>query len=69
MTLVPVLPAYRHREIPRMTPIRTALVGCGKVAGLHAAALSTLPESDFVAVCDSDPARAAAFAAKYGTQS
>jgi predicted dehydrogenase len=51
-----------------MTTVRTALVGCGKVAQIHAAALHALPESEFVAVCDSDPARAAAFAARYGTQ-
>ena len=32
--------------------IRTALVGCGKVGQIHAAALGQLPESEFVAVCD-----------------
>jgi predicted dehydrogenase len=47
--------------------VRTAIIGCGKVAHLHAAALQTLPESEFVAVCDSDAARAASFAAQYGT--
>jgi UDP-N-acetyl-2-amino-2-deoxyglucuronate dehydrogenase len=39
--------------------MRTAIVGCGKVAGLHATALREL--SDFVAVCDIDAQRAAAF--------
>src|SRR5688500_17558198 len=39
--------------------MRTAIVGCGKVAGLHAAALREF--SEFVAVCDLDPQRAAAF--------
>lgn len=47
--------------------IRTAIIGCGKVGHIHAAALATLPESDFVAVCDNDAARADAFAAKYAT--
>src|SRR5205807_756635 len=50
-----------------MDRVRTALIGCGKVGHLHAAALRELPESEFVAVCDSDPARAAAFAQQYGT--
>ncbi len=44
--------------------MRTGLVGCGKVGHLHAAALSQL--STFTAVCDHDPARAAAFSAQYG---
>ena len=45
--------------------IRTGIVGCGKVAHLHAAALRDLPESNFVAVCDADLARAASFAQRY----
>jgi predicted dehydrogenase len=49
-----------------MPPIRTALIGCGKVGQIHAAALKQLPESEFVAVCDASAERAAAFAAKYG---
>src|SRR5437868_15151293 len=48
------------------TPIRTALIGCGKVGGLHAAALSSLPESKLVAVCDAAATRAEQFAARYG---
>ena len=44
--------------------MKTALIGCGKVGHLHAAALSEL--SQFLAVCDNDPPRAAAFAAQYG---
>ena len=47
------------------TKLRTAIVGCGKVAHLHAAALRALPESEFVAVCDASAARASAFAAQY----
>jgi UDP-N-acetyl-2-amino-2-deoxyglucuronate dehydrogenase len=49
-----------------MTPLRTALIGCGKVGQIHAAALSSLPESTFVAVCDDNGDRAAAFASRYG---
>ncbi len=37
-----------------MNAVRTALIGCGKVGQIHAAALYALPESEFVAVCDSD---------------
>lgn len=48
-----------------MEKVRTALIGCGKVGHMHAKALSTLPESDFVAVCDKDLARAQAFAGQY----
>ncbi len=49
-----------------MKPIRTALIGCGKVGGLHAAALTGLHESVLVAVCDPNPGRAEAFASRYG---
>lgn len=48
-----------------MAKLRTALVGCGKVAHLHAAGLQSLPESEFVAVCGRSPERANTFAAKY----
>ncbi len=51
-----------------MSPIRTALIGCGKVGQIHAAALSSLPESEFVAVCDRDRSRAEAFAQRYGVR-
>lgn len=49
-----------------MKPVRTALIGCGKVGGLHARALTTRPESTLVAVCDSSSERAELFAARYG---
>lgn len=49
-----------------MKPVRTALIGCGKVGGLHAAALTALPESILVAVCDSSAERANQFASRYG---
>jgi UDP-N-acetyl-2-amino-2-deoxyglucuronate dehydrogenase len=48
-----------------MTTLRTALVGCGKVGQIHAAALANLPESLFVGVCDHSADRAAAFAARF----
>ncbi|MBI1832321.1 MAG: Gfo/Idh/MocA family oxidoreductase [Planctomycetes bacterium] len=51
-----------------MQPLRTALVGCGKVGQLHAAALRDLSESDFVAVCDANGDRAAAFAERFGVR-
>jgi predicted dehydrogenase len=44
---------------------RTAIIGCGKVAHLHAAALGRLSESEFVAACDVEPARARCFADLY----
>ena len=45
--------------------VRTGLIGCGKVGQTHAQALSTLPESKLVAVCDASPVRAAAFGERY----
>ena len=48
--------------------LRTALVGCGKVGQIHAAALAQLPESELVAVCDGMPDRAAAFGAGFGAR-
>ena len=49
-----------------MKPVRTAVIGCGKVGGLHASALAALPESCLVAHCDSSMERAEQFAARYG---
>ena len=49
-----------------MDRVRTALVGCGKVGQIHAQALATLAESEFVAVCDGNAERAGEFAARYG---
>ena len=48
------------------SPLRTALIGCGKVGRAHALALHRLEESHFVAVCDADGARAGAFAEEFG---
>ncbi|MFH1928626.1 MAG: Gfo/Idh/MocA family oxidoreductase [Chloroflexota bacterium] len=51
-----------------MQRVGTALIGCGKIAAVHAQALSGLPESHFVAVCDADPARSQEFAQHYGVR-
>ncbi len=48
--------------------LRTALVGCGKVGQTHAQALSSLAESEFVAVCDASFDRAQAFATRFGAR-
>jgi predicted dehydrogenase len=44
-----------------MDKLKTAVIGYGKVAHTHAEALASIPESEFVAVCGRDPARARAF--------
>ncbi len=49
-----------------ITRLKTAIVGCGKVAGTHAMAYRSLPNSELVAVCDVSADRAQAFAAKFG---
>ena len=49
-----------------MQKLRTGLIGCGKVGHLHATALRSLPESEFVAVCARKPEKAQAFAQQYG---
>ncbi len=51
-----------------MRRLRTAVVGCGKVGRIHADALRTIAEADFVAVCDSDAERARSFARQYGVR-
>jgi UDP-N-acetyl-2-amino-2-deoxyglucuronate dehydrogenase len=48
--------------------VGTALLGCGKVGDTHALALTTLPSSHFVAVCDFEATRAEAFARRYGVK-
>ncbi len=46
--------------------VRTGLIGCGNIGKTHAQALAALPESDFVAVCDADEARARRLAEEHG---
>jgi UDP-N-acetyl-2-amino-2-deoxyglucuronate dehydrogenase len=48
--------------------IRFGIVGPGKVAELHAAALRRIPDARLVAVVGRDPGRTAAFAATYGAR-
>jgi predicted dehydrogenase len=51
-----------------MERVRTALAGCGKVGQIHARALASLAESEFVAVCDVDFRRALSFAESHGVR-
>lgn len=46
--------------------LRAALVGCGRIASIHALHLKGLPGTDLVAVCDVDYDRADAFAGLHG---
>jgi len=48
-----------------MERLRTAIVGCGKVTDLHAAALAQLDSSDFRAVCSRTQEKADRYAAQY----
>ncbi|MEQ3553328.1 Gfo/Idh/MocA family oxidoreductase [Pseudonocardia nematodicida] len=47
-------------------PLRAAVIGCGNVAGNHAAAYARHPGVELVACADVDPGRAAALAARFG---
>ena len=51
-----------------MKKTRVALVGCGKVGGLHCKAVAQIPEAEFVAVCDADSSRASKFAIEHKAQ-
>jgi predicted dehydrogenase len=51
-----------------MDKLKTAVIGYGKVAHTHAEALATIPESEFVAVCGRDAAKARSFADRYGVK-
>lgn len=46
--------------------VRTGLIGCGKIATIHAMALNLLDLAEFVACCDIDESRARSLADKYG---
>ncbi len=46
-------------------PLRTGVIGLGKVASIHAAAFSSLPESRFTAVYSRSLEKARAFAARF----
>ena len=49
-----------------MAKIKTGIIGCGKVAHIHARALQQLEESDFRAVYSRTPDKGKTFAAEYG---
>ncbi len=46
-------------------PLRFGIVGCGKIAANHARALAAVPGVEVVGCCDTDLARAQAFAAEH----
>ena len=46
--------------------LKTGIIGLGKVAHIHAAALQELPQSEFVAVCSRNPEKTKEFAEQYG---
>ena len=48
--------------------VKTAVIGCGKVAATHALAWQALPASELVGVCDRNPERAKALAARFGVR-
>lgn len=48
--------------------LRTGIIGCGIIAQTHAAALAAIPEAEFTAVCDIDPARGQALADQFGVR-
>jgi len=49
-----------------MKPLRTGILGCGRIAQRHAAILAGLPDVDLVAFCDDNAANAQAFRVQYG---
>ncbi|HHV93869.1 MAG TPA: Gfo/Idh/MocA family oxidoreductase, partial [Firmicutes bacterium] len=51
-----------------MEKVRVALVGCGRVARVHADALTALEETELTAVVDIKPDRAKAFSEHYGAK-
>lgn len=49
-----------------MERLRSAIVGCGAIAGTHALVLSNQPTAELSAFCDIVPEKAGNFASKYG---
>lgn len=52
-----------------MEKVKTGIIGCGKVAHIHAAALTHLAESDFIAIFSRNRDRALAFSRQYRVKS
>jgi UDP-N-acetyl-2-amino-2-deoxyglucuronate dehydrogenase len=48
--------------------LKTGIIGCGKVAKIHAAALAAIPKSAFMAVCGRNEKKALDFASGYGVR-
>lgn len=59
-------PGLGREAATHMEKVKTAVIGYGKVAHLHAQALMSIPESKFVAVCGRHRERAETFAQQYG---
>jgi predicted dehydrogenase len=51
--------------MPPATRIRVALLGCGRIAHVHAGYLRQVPEVEFVGACDLDPASRERFTARW----
>lgn len=51
-----------------MKKLKTGIIGCGKVADLHADAFVNLEESDFVAVCGRTEEKTRRYAERYGVK-
>jgi UDP-N-acetyl-2-amino-2-deoxyglucuronate dehydrogenase len=51
-----------------MERLKTAVIGCGKVAQIHAEVLKGIAESELVAVCGRDAGKARAFADRHGVR-
>jgi len=52
-------------EIPAAGRLRTAVVGAGKMGAIHAKVYDQVPNSEFVAVVDTDPEKAQRLAGQY----
>ena len=46
--------------------LKTGIIGCGKVTGMHAAALKAIAKSSFTAVCSRNGTKAGEYASRYG---
>jgi predicted dehydrogenase len=51
-----------------MEKIKTGIIGCGKVAHIHANALKNIPESEFTAVCSRNIEKCQKFANQYNAK-
>ena len=49
-----------------MTPVRFAIIGCGRIANFHADPITKMSDAELAAVCDLLPERRQEFQEKYG---